>query len=373
MKLDGSVPLSDMKYVKAAKDKKGKTFYRFEPPQDAINAGVVTRRTFKDGRAARYEVPRLIAKVEAFRRGEIVAGSIGPNSNLRQAVAHYLASPQFKSLARSSQNTYEMRLRTAMDTDFGSKTFGDVKIKNLSALVCSQVYQHWVEDGSVSRANELARIVSVVFNMCRSLDMIDDNPMSKVKKLKHEPRYVTWTPQQVEQFLDTAFSNYRWRNIGLIAFMCYEWAQRPTDIRLLKWDSIDFVRRVVKIKQTKRGATVELPISDDVMEMIEQQRKDWDFQPYVVPHQRPSDGAYRPMEREQVSALANEVKAAAGLPEGLWIGDLRKTGIVEMIDAGVDSLQIMSVTGHQNVQSLNPYHKHTLKAATNALNMRKNR
>jgi hypothetical protein len=44
-----------------------------------------------------------------------------------------------------------------------------------------------------------------------------------------------------------------------------------------------------------------------------------------------------------------------------------------MIEAGVDSLQIMSVTGHQNVQSLNPYHRHTLKAATNALEMRRNR
>ena len=92
-----------------------------------------------------------------------------------------------------------------------------------------------------------------------------------------------------------------------------------------------------------------------------------------MPQQRPADGAYRPMERERVSSLANEVKAAAGLPEDIWIGDLRKTGIVEMIEAGVDSLQIMSVTGHQNVQSLNPYHKHTLRAATNALDMRKKR
>lgn len=369
----GNTALADLKYVKVAKNRSGKTVYRFEPPQDAIRAGVVTRRTFQDGRTARHEVPKLIAKVEAFRRGDIVAGDIGPSSNLRQAVAHYLASKQFRSLARGSQSTYEMRLRVAMDTDFGSKTFGDVKIKNLNALVCSQVYGNWVEDGSVSRANELARIVSVVFNHCRSLDMLDDNPMSKVKKLKHEPRYVTWTQEQVELFLDTAFSEYKWRNIGLIAFMCYEWAQRPTDIRLLQWTSLDFTRSVVKIKQTKRGATVELPISDEVMDMLEQQRQAWDFQPYVVPHQRPSDGAYRPMERFQVSHLANEVKAAAGLPESLWIGDLRKTGIVEMIDAGVDSLQIMSVTGHQNVQSLNPYHKHTLKAATNALSMRKNR
>jgi len=371
--MTGQTALSKLKYVKEHKTKKGRLVYRFDPPEDAITAGVVRRQTFQDGRTARHEIPKLIEKVEAFRRGDIVAGNIGPSSSLRQVVAHYLASPQFRSLARGSQRTYEARLQHAMDTEFGSKTFGDVRVKNLNAMLCHQVYHYWVEDGSVAKANELSRIVSVVFNHCRSLDMIDDNPMSKVRKLKHEPRYVTWTPEQVELFIDTAFTNFRWRNVGLIAVMCYDWAQRPTDIRLLKWSSLDFDKRVVTIKQTKRGATVELPISEELMTMLTQQKKDWDFQEYVVPQQRPADGAYRPMEREQVSHLANEVKAAAGLPEGLWIGDLRKTGIVEMIEAGVDSLQIMSVTGHQNVQSLNPYHKHTLKAATNALDMRKKR
>lgn len=371
--MTGQTMLSNLKYLKEVKTKKGKLVYRFNPPQDAVAAGVVRSQTFRDGRTARHEVPKLIEKVEAFRRGDIVAGNIGPASSLRQVVAHYLTSPQFRALSRGSQRTYEARLQHAMDTEYGTKTFGDVKVKNLNAMTCHQIYHYWVEDGSVAKANELSRIVSVVFNHCRSLDMLDDNPMSKVRKLKHEPRYNTWTPEQVELFLDTAFSNFRWRNIGLIACMCYDWAQRPTDIRLLKWSSLDLDKQVVTIKQTKRGATVQMPVSDELTIMLKQQKKDWDFQEYVVPQQRPADGAYRPMEREQVSHLANEVKAAAGLPEGIWIGDLRKTGIVEMIEAGVDSLQIMSVTGHQNVQSLNPYHKHTLKAATNALEMRKKR
>jgi integrase len=365
--------LSGLKYLSEVKTKKGKTVYRFAPPPDAVAAGVARNQTFRDGRTARHEVPKLIEKIEAFRRGDIVAGNIGPASTLRQVVGHYLVSPQFLALANNSQKLYENRLEQAMDTDFNSKTFGDVRVKNLNAMVCHQVYHCWVEDGSVAKANELSRIVSVVFNHCRSLDMINDNPMSKVRKLKHEPRYQTWQPEQVELFLDTAFSSFRWRNVGLIALMCYDWAQRPTDIRLLKWSGLDLDKQVVTIKQTKRGATVQMPVSDELTEMLTQQKKDWGFQDYVVPRERPSDGAYRPLDREQVSYLANEVKAAAGLPDDLWIGDLRKTGIVEMIEAGVDSLQIMSVTGHQNVQSLNPYHRHTLKAATNALEMRRNR
>jgi len=40
-------------------------------------------------------------------------------------------------------------------------------------------------------------------------------------------------------------------------------------------------------------------------------------------------------------------------------------------DAGVDAVGIMNVSGHKNISSLNPYMKHTLKGAANALAQRK--
>jgi hypothetical protein len=52
------------------------------------------------------------------------------------------------------------------------------------------------------------------------------------------------------------------------------------------------------------------------------------------------------------------------------VGDLRKTAIVQMIESGVDHLAIQSVSGHKNVQSLNPYNKFSLKTARAALDRR---
>ena len=46
---------------------------------------------------------------------------------------------------------------------------------------------------------------------------------------------------------------------------------------------------------------------------------------------------------------------------------MRRTKITEMVEGGVDITQIMSVSGHQNVQSVTPYVKHTLKSAKSAL------
>ena len=49
-----------MKYTVKTKLKDGSTVYRFVPPKDAKLSGVVKSKTFKDGRAARYEIPKLI-------------------------------------------------------------------------------------------------------------------------------------------------------------------------------------------------------------------------------------------------------------------------------------------------------------------------
>mgnify|MGYP006242575735 FL=1 len=59
------------------------------------------------------------------------------------------------------------------------------------------------------------------------------------------------------------------------------------------------------------------------------------------------------------------------LPDELKLMDLRRTGVTEMVDSGVPMGQIMSVTGHTNVQSVKPYLKHTFESAKNALNTRR--
>ena len=254
---------------------------------------------------------------------------------------------------------------------------GDITLKYLTPAHCSTLYELWVRGVSIDNANQKARVFSMLMNYCISIGLVEFNPMSRIKKRKHQPKSIVWTKDQVELFIDTAFSQFKWRNIGLLALMCYEWGQRPTDIMNLKWDfiepPIEEDTGMVTIKQSKRGATVKLPIEEKLMHYLTVQHGDWSFQEYVIPHQRPSDGCYRPLSPMQVSTLVNDIKATCGLPMELQIGFLRKTAINEMIESGVDQLAIMSVTGHQNVQSLNPYNKHNYDTARSALDMRRER
>ena len=288
----------------------------------------------------------------------------------KTAVDEYLHTRQFASLAASTQKGYETSLQSFCRLIVGGRTLGNISIKKLNVPLCTEIYDTWELETSTANANHNARIFSVVMNYMINMEKITSNPMARVNKRTSEPRSVVWTHDQVLSFLDTAFTNFEFRNIGLIVLMCYEWGQRPIDIRNLTWDQVDLDSGVVTITQTKRGATVELPIPDNLIAMLRQQKEDWDFQPYVVPHHRPQDTAYRPLTVYQMTDLLSKVKAIACLPDDLRVGDLRKTAIVQMIESGVDHLAIQSVSGHKNVQSLNPYNKFSLKTAKSALERR---
>ena len=266
-----------MKYTTKAKLKDGSTVYRFIPPKDARLSGVVKNMTFKDGRVARYEIPKLVKIVDDFRRGKILAGNVDINSNLRQILAYYYSTGQFNSLSFRTQKTYTYGLNKICSTKMFGRELGDITLKYLTPTHCTELYETWVRNASVDNANQLSRMFSVVLNFCISLGLIDRNPMSIVKKRSHKPRSVVWTREQVELFIETAFSQFKYRNIGLLALMCYEWGQRPIDIRLLNWESVDFDNKMVTITQTKRGATVQLPLESKLEELLLQQKEDWGF------------------------------------------------------------------------------------------------
>ena len=113
-----------------------------------------------------------------------------------------------------------------------------------------------------------------------------------------------------------------------------------------------------------------LPIDDELFAMINDQYEDFGFQSYVSPHPQPVDGAFNPYAMERLSKVGRKIMREAELPDDLRLMDLRRTGVTQMMEAGVPLPQIMSVTGHTHVASVKPYMKNTFTSANNALTAR---
>ena len=284
---------------------------------------------------------------------------------LNKLLKLYYKAHAFKMLREKTQTDYIYFLSVA------NLTLKDTKLNKLTPVDANRYYQEWLNKG-VSFANHVATCVSTVLNWGIQLGYIQSNPFSNIKRVTATKRTDIWTKEDVKKVLDYAYTDFKSRNIGLIIQMAYEFCQRVGDMRTLKWKNFNDDMSVLYLQQSKRRAKVEIPVDEEMREMLTRQHKDFGFQPYVAPRTLPTKGEYLPYTLEQVSKQGRILMDRNSIPSNKRLMDLRRTGIMEMVDGGVSLPQIMSVSGHANPQSVKPYMKNTFDSANNALTMRKN-
>lgn len=294
------------------------------------------------------------------------------SATLQEIVEFYRTSQVFHRLSASSQRDYERHLDSVCDTVVEGKRLGAYRNKHIKVRHLTAAYELWLDDG-VRTANYRKSVLSAAWTHAMRYDVMTHNPVSLIKTIGTKPRRQVWEREHVRRFLDFAYSDFRWRSIGLIVHMAYEWGQRVGDMRLLDWSSVDLSSCRLDLTQSKRNADVKLPIGNGLCSMLRQQKEEFGFQSYIAPFPNPSNGRYKPYSKSQIGHDINHVLVYANLPHELTAMDLRRTAVTEMMEGGVDLVGIMQVTGHQNVASVKPYMVNTLSGATKALAARGNK
>ena len=283
----------------------------------------------------------------------------------------YMESYDFNACKPDTQRDYIYWAARLGSVPIGGKLFGFMNPNKINTPTAQKAYEYLLNSG-VSMANHIVGIGSIVYGHSIRLGSVNHNPFAYIKRRSLPPRKVVWTEQDISTYLTTAYSQFKWRNIGLIVQMSYEWCQRQGDMRLLQWEQYDLESGILTLEQSKRGAEVTLPTSTSLQAMLKKQHEDFGFQKWVAPRPRPVGSLYQPYSMRGLSVQAKIVREASGISDKLQIRDMRRTGTVEMVDAGVDLPQIMAVTGHANPASVKPYLKNTLKSSTMALQARWN-
>ena len=290
---------------------------------------------------------------------------------VKQLVDEYYKSSDYSMLAYKTKVDYSNCLDRMLNTKVNKNFICTTKADKLTGAMARQSYEVWLKHG-IYMANHIVASSRKVYSFGMEMGYVEYNPFSTFKCKVNKPRKIVWTRDQITTLLDFCYSDFKYRSIGLIVQMSYEWCQRVGDMRLLKFENIDFNNKVLNLEQSKRGASVSLPISDNLFEMLQEQKRDYDFQEYVAPVPKAIRSSYNPYTLHRLSIVARKAIKLCGLPDELRIADLRRTGTTEMVEAGVSMGQIMSVTGHANPQSVKPYMKNTLESSKNALTIRKN-
>ena len=350
-----------------------KLFYRYLPPQDAVDAGIVVRKSFKnDGWRNAFAFARAQNELlDAWRKERKQLKALTTDARVKHLVQSYRENISFTKLVPKTQQDYIYYLERWSNTRMvGGSVLYDARLSDLTTPMCQRIYEEHAER-SVSLANHALAVYRLMFNYAIRHGFTLHNPFSKVLRRVEKARKVVWTRDNVRAFLDVAYSNFKWRNIGLLVQMTHEWGQRLGDMRMLRWSSYNIETGVLSLEQSKRGASVTIPTSVGLQEMLKQQHEEYGWQEYVAPSNRPDrKGGLVPFSPINLGVIGSAIMKEAGLPPELKLMDLRRTAVTEMLEAGVPITNIMSVTGHATPQSLAPYLKHTLQGATVAAQMR---
>ena len=340
--------------------------YRYNAPSDAVKAGVVRRKTFTDCEDAILYSQTANTELDAWRKERKDLRNLRTDAKTLDLVNSYKQNISYTSLGVKTRKDYDYYF----DCWIHHRTLLQTKIAELTTPMCQRIYEEAAEH-SVSLANHSLACYRLLFNYAIRHGFTQHNPFSKVLRRADKPRKVVWTRADIKAFLSVAYSEFKWRNVGLIVQMAHEWGQRLGDMRLLKWSNYDMETGVLTLEQSKRRATVTIPTSPALQQMIKQQHNDYAWQQYIAPSNT-ADGAggLKPYTPVRLAIVGADIMKEAKLPEQLRLMDLRRTAISEMLEVGVPITNIMSLSGHATPQSLAPYLKHTLKSATFAQSMR---
>lgn len=294
---------------------------------------------------------------------------------VKDAIEEYQKTPEFlvKIRAEKTRKQYLYQLQRLCDISLEEMcSVGDILVTDLNVAKCQHIYWALINDvkNNIGErfANYTLQVVTRVWNVLIKYDMLDKNPWSYVDRTKPAPRNIIWKTEDVTKFLQTAFSHPRWRNVGLLVRINIELGQRIEDIRFSEWENYDLTEKLysreIIIKTNERIAGI--PLSDTLVQMLEEQKEVYGFQNWVVPNPL----TLEPYTEKNISRIVRCIMKLCELPLKLQLRDIRRTVLTDLANHGATDTEIMAYSGHKSRESLMPYVCISTQQARNAADKR---
>lgn len=294
-------------------------------------------------------VERQAAQIDALvaqRRPKIAAAPAEPCDDLTWAKLWALYSPSIA--ANSWFHRVESVMKTALEY-FGPKRVLDTKRSD---------WRHYVDQVALKRVTlrggppspttvniELVRLRAAC-NWAINEELIDRNPLQGVKPMKGSNRRDTIiSDDQIEVLLKHCCP---WMRAMVI--VAVDSGMRRDEIRLLRWEEIDFERCLVNLgwQRTKAKKARSPRLSERALAAVRGLIR-VAGNPYVFVN--PDTG--RPWSTTMVNNIWVAAVKAAGLKPAAGDGsvhfhDLRRTAVTRMVKLGVPLLVSMRAVGHSS-------------------------
>jgi len=265
-------------------------------------------------------------------------------------------SPKWAKLRASTQCTYETQFNAILRW---SASRGDPPMYSITRLDAEQFWRA-LHQRAPKRAQDVIARCSQLWNYALDLDqdLVTRNPFRGMGLPDIPSRSQVWTPEQIVAFCQTAIELDRTASrrpgpppscaaMALAVTIAVHTAQRPSDIRALRWSQYD--GQFIRLKQIKTGAHVTIPVTPALKAALDDAKRQLTEGKVVAlgaadtPIVCASRG--KPFSADAFLRTFRMIMHAARLPDTLQYRDLRRTATVALAEAGCSLHEIASIGG----------------------------
>lgn len=208
---------------------------------------------------------------------------------------------------------------------------------------------------SYATVNRYMAALSVVLTKAtKEWEWLEENPMFKVSKKKESRGRIRFLSEEEHKALLTACEQSNSALINLLVVIALSTGARFSEILYLKWDNVDFKRKMFYFMDTKNKENRAVPISSKAYELLKEHAKVRKINSSYV---------FARLDGKKPADLRwywDKVVETAGL-ENFKFHDLRHTAASYLAMNGASLLEIAEILGHKTLAMVKRYSHLTKK------------
>ncbi|CAI9898923.1 site-specific integrase [Pseudomonas aeruginosa] len=267
-----------------------------------------------------------------------------PTSKLKPILEYYVETV---SIRKRSYKTEVYRIK-ALSSLLGDLVFNEIKPIHVVAYRDKRLATPHPRDSTKTLATSTVKLelmlLSHLFTTAITEWGMEDliNPVEKIRKPKAPPgRTRRLSPAEEKKVLRGAWRHPN-KEVYAIIVLALETAMRQGEILSLRWENISWQKRTVLLPLTKNGDPREVPLSKAAYDILRN-------------HMTPLS------EGRVFSYTSNGLKSSwrifvKGLGiDDLHFHDLRHCAISSLLERGLNTIEVASISGHKSMAMLKRY------------------
>lgn len=187
-------------------------------------------------------------------------------------------------------------------------------------------------------------LMSHVFNTAITEWGMEDikNPILKIKKPKVNPGRTRRLSEREEKALLNGALKHQNTELYAIIVIALETAMRQGEILFMEWENINWDKRTAMLPITKNGESREVPLSRAAFEILKN---------YLTPQK---DGRIFTYSSSGLKSTWRDLVNILKI-ENFHFHDLRHCAISSLLERGLNSIEVASISGHKSMAMLKRY------------------